>query len=199
MTETLIAMVPTYGVYLLFFTVFVACLAVPLPSSMVALTAGSFSALGELSLAVVLSVGFLAYALGDQLAFGIARAFGPRLVDRLKGSDNLAPILSRSEALLQSRGSLAVFLSHTIISPTAPYVTYLSGAGGLSWRAFCLAAVPGAAIWTLGYVLLGYTFASQLEQVAETLSHFIGFVLAGAIAVGCLVLLRSRWRAHQVA
>ena len=63
----------------------------------------------------------------------------------------------------------------------------------LSWRAFSLAAVPGAMIWSVGYTSLGYLFATQLEQVAEILGDFFGLILAVAMAFGALVLLKSRW------
>jgi membrane protein DedA with SNARE-associated domain len=58
------------------------------------------------------------------------------------------PVVDRSRSLLKKHGSLAVFLSHTVLSPTCPYISYLSGAGGLTWRSFTLAAVPGALVWT---------------------------------------------------
>lgn len=199
MIETVISLVPTYGLYLLFGVVLAACLAVPLPASMVVLTSGSFAAAGEMALISVLAATFVAYVAGDQLAYGIARSVGPGMLSRFKKSPRTGPILERSEKLLQKRGASAVFLSHTIVSPTCPYISYLSGAGGLNWAKFVMAAIPGAAIWTGAYVGLGYMFAGQLETVAETLSHFFGFVLAGAVVLGCLILVRSRWRAMRAA
>jgi len=99
--------------------------------------------------------------------------------------------------MLTHRGATAVFLSHTIFSPTCPYVTYLSGAGGLSWSRFTAVALPGAAVWTTGYVGLGYVFAAQLEQVATLISNFFGVVLAVAVAIAALMLLKNRWKAAQ--
>jgi len=200
MTETLINLVPTYGAYLIFFVVFAACLAVPLPASLMVLTSGSFSASGDMSLTVVLAVTFAAYVLGGQAAFGLARTKGPALLDWAKKSPRMGPVIRRSEELLQRRGAMAVLLSHTVVSPTCPYVCYLCGAGGLSWRAFCLAAIPGALLWSVAYVMLGYTFASQLELVVENLSNFFGLILTGAVVVSCFIILRSRWRKmHETA
>ena len=89
---------------------------------------------------------------------------------------------------------MAVLMSHTIVSPTCPYITYLSGAGGLSWKQFTVAAIPGAVIWTAAYLGLGVIFAAQLEQVISVLSNFFGVVLAGCALLGLGVLLRKRWR-----
>ena len=82
-----------------------------------------------------------------------------------------------------------------MVSPTAPYVTYLSGAGGLSWHKFTVAAASGAAIWVGFYVGVGYLFAGQIESVIETLSNYVGLVLAAVVVLGCLVILRKRWKA----
>ena len=99
--------------------------------------------------------------------------------------------------MLERRGAMAVLMSHTIVSPTCPYITYLSGAGGLSWKQFTVAAIPGAVIWTAAYLGLGVIFAAQLEQVISVLSNFFGVVLAGCALLGLGVLLRKRWREHH--
>ncbi|WP_371171495.1 DedA family protein [Aliiroseovarius sp. 2305UL8-7] len=194
MIDTVLALIPDYGLFLVFGVVFLACLAVPLPASMLVLTAGSFAAAGDFSFVLVVMTTFVAFILGDQLAFALASRFGRKLIARLSQSDRFAPILNRSEALLQKHGALSVLMSHTIISPTCPYISYLSGAGGLPWRSFTGVAVMGALIWTLAYVGLGYVFATQLEQVATLLSNFFGVVLAVATAIGALLILRSRWK-----
>lgn len=199
MTETVLALVPDYGVFLVFGVVLLACLAVPLPASVLVLTSGSFAAAGDISLLTVFFAATVAYVLGDQLAYGLARKLGPSVLGFFERSERTAPVVEKSKALLQRRGALAVLISHTILSPTCPYVSYLSGAGGLNWRRFTVAAIPGALIWTAMYVGLGYTFASQLEQVASILSNFFGVVLAGAVAVTSVVLLMRRWQAQAVA
>lgn len=194
MTDTFLTLVPDYGTYIVALVVFLACLAVPLPASVLVLTAGSFAAAGDLSILAV-SLGVLAaFILGDQVAFWIASRAGRRIIDKFRKRASLAPVLAKSEDMLARRGAIAVLMSHTIVSPTCPYITYLSGAGGLSWAQFTLAAIPGAIIWTAAYLGLGMVFASQLEQVITLLSNFFGFVLAGCVLVGLVLLLRSRWR-----
>lgn len=199
MTETVLALVPDYGVFLVFGVVLLACLAVPLPASVLVLTSGSFAAAGDVSLVTVFFAATVAYILGDQLAYALARNLGPSVLGFFERSERTAPVVQKSKALLQRRGALAVLISHTILSPTCPYVSYLSGAGGLNWRSFTVAAIPGALIWAAMYVGLGYAFASQLEQVATILSNFFGVVLAGAVAVASVVLLMRRWQAETAA
>ena len=194
MTDVILALVPDYGVFLVFGVVLLACLAVPLPASVLVLTAGSFAATGDLSLGTVFLAATVAYIAGDQLAYGLARKIGPSVLGFFERSERTAPVVEKSKNLLSRRGALAVLISHTILSPTCPYVSYLSGAGGLNWWSFTLSALPGALIWTATYVGLGYTFATQLEQVATILSNFFGVVLAGCVALAAIILLVRRWQ-----
>lgn len=199
MTETLLGLVPDYGAIVVAAAVFLACLAVPLPASILVLTAGSFAAVGDLSIASVGAAVFGAYVAGDQAAYLIASTAGRHILPRLRARDSLAPVLDRSETLIRRHGALAVLLSHTLLSPLCPYVSYLSGAGGLAWARFTLSATAGALIWTGVYLGLGTLFATQLEQVASLLANFLGVILAAALGLGSLVLLRRRWRQQELA
>jgi membrane protein DedA with SNARE-associated domain len=193
MIETVLALIPDYGLIVVFVTVALAGLALPAPASVLTLTAGSFAAVGDLSLTWVIVTAFAGVAIGDQIAFMLAKWFGQAGVAKLARSPRFGPVVEKSEGLLKRHGALAVFISHTVLSPTCPYVTYLSGAGGLPWLRFTLVALVGAALWACAYVGLGYVFATQLEQVATIISNFFGVVLAICIAVGAIMLLRNRW------
>ncbi|WP_371155899.1 DedA family protein [Jannaschia sp. 2305UL9-9] len=194
MTEAILAAVPHYGIFLVFAVVFLACLAVPLPSSLLVLTAGSFAASGDLALIQVLAVAFGAFVLGDQVAYQLGRWVGGDLLARMRRVRRMAPLVERSERLLHRRGAIAVLLSHTIFSPTCPYVSYLCGAGGLARLTFTLFGTIGAAIWAVAYVALGHVFAAQLAQVATIVSNGLGVILAISVALVCVWWLRSRWR-----
>lgn len=198
MIDTLLALVPQYGLWVIFFVVLLACLAVPLPAFFMVLAAGGFASVGDLSLWAVLLTVFCAFALGDTLAFALGHRFGGPLLTRLRRSKRAAPLIRRSEALLQARGGSAVLLSHTVLSPTCAYVTYLCGAGGLAFRRYAAAALPGALIWTCSYVMIGYVFAENLEQVATILGDFLGVILAGFIFLTALYLLRKRWKKFSI-
>lgn len=196
MIDTVLALVPDYGLVVVFCVVALACLGMPLPASILTLTAGGFAAVGDLSLVPVLLTAFIAFAVGDQAAFLLGRRAGQWLMDRFSHRPRLAPMLERSENLLHRYGALAVFLSHTIFSPTCAYVTYLSSAGGLAWLSFTAAALIGAFVWTCALVGLGFMFAAQLPEVAGLVSSFSGIVLAAAVALVALLVLIHRWRTH---
>ena len=133
MTETLFGLVPSYGLVVVFAVVALACLAVPLPASALVLASGGFSAAGDFSLPTVFGVTFAAFVLGDQLAFGLSRMLGPRLLDWLETRSNPQAVLAQGQVMVDQQGVLAVLLSHTILSPSCPYVSYACGACGMQW------------------------------------------------------------------
>jgi membrane protein DedA with SNARE-associated domain len=199
MTDTLLALVPTYGVGLILLALPLSCLALPVPSSILVMTAGGFAAAGDLTLWQVQAAAFAGFVVGDQVAYGIARKGGAQLVTRMKARPKLGSLFAKAETMLHQRGTLAVCLSRTIFSPLGPYLGYLSGALRLNWLGFTIAAVLGAACWSLGYSLLGYVFATQITQVASLISNAIGIVLAGAATLGLIWYLARSWKAEKAA
>jgi len=196
-TDTLIALVPDYGLYVLFATIVLACLAAPLPASMLLMVSGAFAASGDLVWWHVACVGFAAYVVGDQIAYWVASIFGSRLLGKLRQKPQFEPVIVKSEDLLARRGRVAVILSHTVLSPTCPYVSYLCGAGGMAWVRFTPAAAIGAAVWSGFYLVLGYAFATQIEQIATMIGNFFGVVMAGCAGLAALAWLRKSWENHQ--
>lgn len=197
MTETLLALVPTYGVWLILLALPLSCLALPVPSSILVMTAGGFAAAGDMTLWQVQAAAFAGFVAGDQLTYGIARSGGAPLVARMKARPKLGALFAKAEVMLHRRGTLAVFLNRTIFSPLGPYMGYLSGALRLHWGGFTIAALLGAACWSMGYSYLGYAFATQITQVASLIGNAIGFTLAGAATFGLIWYLVRSWKSEK--
>lgn len=181
MTEALLALVPTYGAWLLALTCFASCLALPLPASMLLLAAGGFAAAGDLSLPVSYAAALGGAAIGDQAMYAAGRRGGEGLVTRLRGRGGP---MAKAVGLLDRRGGIAVFLSRWLISALAPYVSLAAGAARLDWLRFTLAGLPGAAIWVGLYMGAGYVFTGNLEAASALALKALGFVAAGAVTLG---------------
>jgi membrane protein DedA with SNARE-associated domain len=147
-------------------------------------TAGGFAAAGDLTLWHVALGAFVGFCIGDQLAFFLARSKGPWIMGKLKASASRAKLITRAEGFLKRNGILAVLMSRTILSPLGPYVTYISGAVGLSWAKFTGSAILGAALWSGAYSYLGYVFAGNLSQISSALGNILGFIAAAGVLVG---------------
>ncbi len=199
MTETLLALVPTYGSWLVLLALLLSCLALPVPSSILVMTAGGFAASGDLVLWQVQAMALTGFVVGDQVAYALARSGGRPLITRLRRRPGVDRLFDRAEALLDRHGLLAVFLSRTVFSPLGPYLGYLSGFLGLSWSSFTLAAVVGAICWCAGYSLLGYVFATQIAELASLIGNAIGLLIGGLLVAAAVWYLWRSWRSERAA
>lgn len=195
MTETIFGLVTQYGAYVIFASAFLSCLALPIPTSLMMLTGGAFVASGDLTFWTVGLAAYLGAVLGDQAGFFIGRTGGSALVDRLARSPARATVLSRARALVNQRGGMGVFLSTWALAPLGPWVNFVAGATGLSWRRFTIADVLGETVWVTLYVGLGYVFMDQVATVAEIMSDIIGLLVSLTVAATMALWLRGVLRA----
>ncbi len=183
MTETLIGLIPQYGVALMFLATFLSCLALPVPSSLIMLTGGAFAAGGDLSLLSV-SLGAWAGALiGDQTGFAIGR-WGSHYIDAFVAKyPKRAVLIERARAFTEKWGGPGIYFSRWLVSPLGPYVNFLAGSARMNWARFTAWDVAGEATWVVIYVGLGYTFAGQIEAVADVLGNLSGALAAGLVTI----------------
>ena len=194
MTETLLALVPEWGALLIALTNFLACLALPIPASLVMMAAGAFAAAGDLS-ALPLWIGALAGAcLGDQSGYWLGRALGPRLIDRLSRRRRTAALMDRAVTWLEHRRLPAIFLSRWLVSALCPYVNFSAGAARINWAGFTLPAVAGECVWVSIYIGLGYTFSADIQELGSVLGNLALALGSGVVAV---ILGRTLWRNAQ--
>lgn len=186
MTETLIALVPAYGVGLVALATFLSCLALPVPSSVIMLAAGGFAAAGDLVLWQVAGAALAGAVLGDQVGYQMGRV-GRRYLSGSRLAPRRAKMLARARDLLRARGEMAVFLSRWLFSPLGPYVNFAGGAADLPRGRFTRAGVAGEAVWVTVYVGLGAAFADNLLALADILGNASGLLAALAV-VGLLAL-----------
>lgn len=179
------------GLPVVFAIVLLACLAVPVPASVVALVAGGLSASGQFAFTSLVLVCITAFVIGDHMAFTIGKVAGKPILSRLQRSKVTRSAAKHAEQLFNAYGSLAVFLSRTIFSPTGPYVNYVCAVSKLSWLRFSTASVAGAVVWSTALASLGYVFAAHLPQLAALVGQFFGFAICAALIVGFVRLLSS--------
>lgn len=188
MTETFLALVPVYGLTFLAFTTAVSCLGAPLPASVVMMLMGSFAAAGEFSLVAAALTAFAAAMAGDQIGYGIGRAAGGTIIERVARKPARKASLDKAVARMERHGGLAVFLTRWLFAPLGPYVNIIAGATGFPWARFALFGALGEAIWVAAYVGLGYTFSDNVLDVAQMAGDMSGLLAAG------LVTLLLGWR-----
>ena len=191
MTETLLDLIPVWGPWLLAAVTFGSCLALPLPASLLVLTAAGLAAGGDLAVFAVFAAAVGGALLGDQTAYALGRVGGRPLVDRFAHTRRRRATVARAEALVHRHGLVGVYLSRWLFSPLAPYVCYLGGAARMAHRRFSAASVAGEITWAGIYTTLGFVFAESVAQIGAAL----GNVTAGLTVALLLVLAIPVWRA----
>lgn len=193
MTDLLLEWLSHYGVLIIGVTTLMSCLALPVPSSLMMLTAGGFVAAGELEAWSVATFAFGGAVIGDQIGFYLGRGFGGTILSRLSQSPKRAKLVQRARGYLCARGALAVFFSRWLVSPLGPYVNLAGGASGMTWLQFSGASFSGEAVWVVFYVVTGFVFADRLAEVSSLLGN-----ASGALAAGTVTILLGLWLRHSL-
>ena len=181
MSDSILALVPIYGLPLLALTTALSCLGLPFPASMVMLLMGSFVAADEFSLLPVFLSALLAALAGDQLGFFVGRRGGASVIDRLTRAPKRRRTLEKARAFIDRNGRIGIFLTRWLLSPLGPYINVIAGAAGYPWRHFTLFGALGEVVWVSLYVGLGYVFSDNVTAVAEIAGNATGFLAAGAV------------------
>lgn len=181
MTEAILALVPLYGLTVIALATFLSCLALPMPASLVMLSAGGFAAAGDLVLWQAAAAALGGAVLGDQLGYQLGR-IGGRFLGARAPAPGRAALMAQATAYLRERGAMAVFLSRWLVSPLGPYVNFAGGAARLDWARFTRAGVLGEAVWVAVYVGLGAAFADDMLALADLLGSASGLLAALAVA-----------------
>lgn len=195
MTEPIFELVSQYGVYVIFASAFLSCLAIPIPTSLMMLTGGAFIASGDLTVWHVLIAAFFGSVFGDQAGYFIGRIWGTQITLRLERAPSRAAVLKKARKLIDRRGSLGVFLSTWAVAPLGPWVNFIAGATGLSWLRFTVGDVLGEIVWVTIYVGMGYIFFDRITDVADIMSDLIGLVVALVMAVVAAFWIKAMFRA----
>jgi membrane protein DedA with SNARE-associated domain len=191
MTDTIFALITTYGYVGVLVCAYLSCLLVPVPTSLMMLAGGALAASGDLSAPLLIAAAFTGAVFGDQTGYFIGRKFGRRVLIRLSRAPSRQKIVTRAEKTVDDRGGLGVFFSTWLVAPLGPYVNVVAGAAGLPWIRFTVADVLGEAIWVNVYVWLGFAFAGSLALVAELVGDIMGLIAALVVA-----LVAGLWIAH---
>lgn len=194
MTDWLLALVPTWGPWLLALTTFASCLALPIPASLLMLAAGGFVAAGDLAATAVVAAALAGAVAGDLGGYLAGRVGGAGLLARLTA--RAAP-LARAVDWLGRRGGIAVFLSRWFVSALGPYVNLAAGAAGLALPRFALAVLAGEAVWVGLYIGLGFGFAGNLAAATALAANLLGLAAALAAALGLGWWLMTLIRAER--
>ncbi len=185
MNEAILALVPSYGLWLLLGVGVLAAIGLPLPSTLTTMAFGVFVASGDVSLWAAFGVALAAAVAGDQIGYHIGLFAGNAAEETLAKKPSRAAQIARSKALIRRWGGLSVFLSRWLLAPVGPMINILTGASDMRWLRFSLWDLAGEVVWVSLYLGLGYLFGGNIEALAALLGN-ASWAILGAIITALL-------------
>jgi membrane-associated protein len=155
---------------------------------------GVVAAQGEVNVALMLLVAWLAAALGDLASYWLGRRLGRSfLLSRGPRLGVTAPRLARVEGFFEQHGPKAILVGRFvgIVRAVAPF---LAGASSMRFRAFLPWSLIGTAAWAATFTLIGYGFHESFSAAADTLTHA---ALGLAVLAAAVLTLRHYRRARS--
>lgn len=203
----LLTLLQEYGYPILWLSVFIGALGIPLPNTLVLLAAGAFAAAGDFNFALLLLVSISAFVAGDNCSYWIGRRWGSKLLAHLEKSGRLLKpqTLARSRAYFHRLGGWAIFCSRFLVSALGGALNLLAGAEIYPYRRFLVFDIGGESLGALLPLSLGYIFGASWGLVGDILGSFSYFFVAlmialvlGFQAVRLLLRLRKNVRTRNM-
>ncbi len=179
----LLTLLQEYGYPILWLSVFIGAVGIPLPNSLVLLAAGAFAALGDFNFILLAAVSTSAFIAGDNTSYWIGRRWGSRVLHWLEGRLIKPQTLVRSRVYFERLGGWAIFSSRFLVSALGGAINLLAGAEFYSYRRFLVYDTAGEIIGALLPLSLGYVFGASWDAVGDLLGSFSFFLTALLIAL----------------
>jgi membrane-associated protein len=159
-----------------------------LPGDSLLFAAGSFAAIGDLNILLIIVLTMIAAIGGDTVNYWIGHYMGDRAynVKWIKRE-----YLDRTHAFFEKHGGKTIFLARfvPIVRTFAPFV---AGMGRMSYGYFFSYNVFGGIVWVLLFTLLGYFFGT-LPFVQKNFE----LVILAIIFISVIPAVWEAWKARQ--
>ena len=161
---------------------FLACLALPVPRSILMLTAGGFVASGDLVLRQVLAAALSGAIAGDQVGYRIGLYGGANFLNRLAANPTRGKLITKAVDHMDRCGGN--FFTRWLFAPVGPWANFAAGANSYDYIRFTLWAIAGEAVWVALYVLMGFSFAGNIQAASDLAGLALGIVAGVAAMLG---------------
>jgi membrane protein DedA with SNARE-associated domain len=182
-TDQVLAALLVYGLPVLFGVTLICSVGIPFPISLMLVAAGSFVEQGDMKLWQVIAVASVAAVLGDQIAYGLSRWGGRRLINRISRRLGGETKIKQAETLTKRWGGAGIFFSRWLVTALGPWVNIASGIADYPWRRFLFWDVLGEVLWVVLYVGIGYAFSNRVQAIAEILGNLTWVIVGLIVAV----------------
>jgi membrane protein DedA with SNARE-associated domain len=186
-----------WGYLGIFLAVVLGNVGVPIPEETVLLLAGYAASRGVLRLPVVLIVGVISVAAGDNIGYWLGHRYGRRAIERFGHLAFIPPARMEKITTFMARyGALAIFAAR-FVPGIRTLAGPLAGATRVRPRTFVVANILGALVYVpyavgIGYGI-GWSFGDTIERLfTGRVDDIILGVLVLALILGAVRFVRAR-------
>jgi len=167
-----------------------------LPGDSLLVTAGIFSAAGQLRLAELLSLVTLCAIIGDQVGYFVGRRAGAGLYRREDSRFFKKRHLEEAHEFYEKYGGKTIILARfiPIIRTFCPPV---AGAARMNYARYLTYDIFGGLLWVWGMVLVGYTLGRTVPNVERKLHYIIAIVIIVSLMPAAYHSLKARGKNSQ--
>jgi len=190
-------LVENWGYLGIFLAVVLGNMGVPIPEESVLILAGYAASRGMLKLPLVLIVGIISAAAGDNFGYWVGRRYGRRAIERFGHLAFVSPTrMQKITAFMARYGALAIFGARFIVG-LRTLAGPLAGATGMHAPTFVTANILGALVYVPYAVGVGYGIGWSLgDVIARFITGRIDDIFLGllilALIIGAIRFLRER-------
>lgn len=164
-----------------------------LPGDSLLFMAGLFAAKGQLSLATILFMLFLAAVLGDNVNYWIGRKLGLGVFEwKIRGRQLVKPsYLEKTEQFFEKRGVAAIIMAR-FVPIVRTFTPFAAGVGKMKYRKFLLFDVIGGALWITSMTMAGF-FLGEIDWVQNNLEKVVLLIIFVSVLPMIISFLRAKF------
>ncbi|SEB54084.1 VTT domain-containing protein [Paenibacillus sp. GP183] len=175
-----------HGYLILFLSLFLELLALPLPGELMMGSAGVMVFQGKLSWLGIILAGGAGVSLGMTVSYVIGYRLGLPFFEKYGKYIHFGPDkIERTSVWFEKHGNKLLIAAYYI--PGVRHFTgYFSGVTRLSFRSYAIYAYSGAFLWVAVFVTIGKLLGPQWEKLHHAISRYL---LIGAVIISLLFLI----------
>src|SRR5208282_5900639 len=162
-----------------------------LPGDSLLITAGIFSAAGDIPLRWLLLPAMFCAIAGDQVGYWIGRSAGAALYRREDSFFFRRSHLQRAHDFYEKYGGRAVILAR-FVPIVRTFCPPVAGAARMRYSTYLLYDIFGGTFWISSMLLGGYIAGSRIPNIGKYLHLIIGAIIFLSILPPIISILRAR-------
>ena len=106
------------------------------------------------------------------------------MLHRLAANPARGKLIINAVAQMGRRGAVGIFLTRWLFAPVGPWANFAAGATRDDYTRFTIPAIAGEAVWVALYVLMGDSFAGNIQAASGLAGSALGIVAGVAAMLG---------------